>query len=283
MTTLNIMVLGECGDGKSQLIKHYTDKAGIEGPVPGMDAKGKTKDIKKYNVGNIRGRAVTLIDTPGVGDMDVKVGQLVAMIEAFLENDKVNGIILCSGVHQNRITLGARVMAMLADKGFQGARKWDAFILVGTHKDRCKQTEIDAFISEHLPDLNKECHGTINKVAFTALDPDQSADVAQLEDMIQKLPNAELAYQAPDPKVLAEEYSKIMGVEIQAEVIEKEIIVYRDALKEVLKGLATGLTLGGIQWEGDTPVLAAWVVEKGKVVVEKMAGHIIEKITGSSQ
>jgi len=261
--SLNILVIGECGDGKSQLVKFFADRAGVrDGPIPGLAANGQTKDLKKYDVGVIRGRHVTLIDTPGVGDKDIKLGQLIVMIETFLESDHINGVIICSQVARMRITLGGQMVGTVAEKGFQGDDKWKGFIIVGTQKDRCKKRELENFKNDVVPKFNGFIHGDIDKIAFTALDPDEAPDVAELLDMIEKLPGFHIEYEKPNAKDLGAALQENMGIEIPPEVIEKEIVVSRNAVGDFFKNLGKGAsvvaTAGLMGWDGDSPTFGAW-------------------------
>merc|ERR1711988_1672501 len=87
---VNILVIGECGEGKSTLIKFFAKSHGVPVgalPVTGRDLNGVTKDLMKYDCGIINGVHVYLIDTPGVGDEKVKTGILVGMIEDFFRGE----------------------------------------------------------------------------------------------------------------------------------------------------------------------------------------------------
>lgn len=258
MASLNLLVVGECGDGKSTLIKKLT--RGTEKPITGMDGDGVTKDIKKYDAGEIGGRQVTLLDSPGTGDKHITPGKLVIMLETFLKGDTVHGVLMCSNIAKNRVTLGAKVAALLAEKGFTGESKWDGFVLVGTQADRCKKKEIENFKSDTLMKLNAGCGGAINKVAAIQIDEDDPSadDIAELERLIAALPGDKIEYVAPAATVLSTAIGELM--DIPPQVIEKEIIKYREShfWKELGKGLASGLTLGMMGWDGDEPTFGFW-------------------------
>ena len=258
-STKSVLVVGECGDGKSALTKHFLERGGgevKEVPLVGLDPNGVTKVINCYSAGEMGGCKVFFLDTPGVGDRDVTVGKLVAEIEGFLKHfpGGVQGVLLCSNISKLRVTLGARVVAKLAEKGFEGACKWDDFILVGTQADRCNKKEIENFKLNMLKSLNEGCGGSITKVACVRIDNEDTqtgkgTDVSELEAAIEQLTGHGVQYQQPAPEVLADAIGEIL--DIPPKVIVKEIVKYRsfwddvkDFAEAVGKGLVSGLTLG---------------------------------------
>merc|ERR1711975_75325 len=129
--------------------------------------------------------------------------------------------------------------------------------------DRCKKKEIEGFRTGVVKLFNEDIiKGDIDKVAFTALDPDEEPDVAELEDMIEKLPGFHIAYEKPNAKDLGEDLKENMGIEIPPEVIEREIVVYRNAVGDFFKNLGKGAsvvaTAGLMGWDGDTPTFGVW-------------------------
>ena len=102
---MNLMVIGECGDGKSSLISELT--IGEDKPEAGRRPQGVTKDMKSFRT-MIGGQHVNLIDTPGVGDSDIKPTEICVQIDNFFSKFPVHGVLLCSSISKNRITQGAR-------------------------------------------------------------------------------------------------------------------------------------------------------------------------------
>eukprot|EP00438_Fugacium_kawagutii_P005506 Skav227050 [mRNA] locus=scaffold72:707722:710913:- [translate_table: standard] len=139
MHPINMLVVGECGDGKSTLIDNLRDKTKSAQPATGKNAKGVTKEIMMYPCPDVGGAPVNLIDTPGVGDWDCTVIQLVSMIEAFLTEGMVpggiRGVVVTLPVNDARIKLGAQIVQAVVDKGFvapHGDDKYANIILCGT-------------------------------------------------------------------------------------------------------------------------------------------------------
>merc|ERR1711975_48520 len=112
--------------------------------------------------------------------------------------------------------------------------------------DRCKKKEIEGFRTGVVKLFNEDIiKGDIDKVAFTALDPDEEPDVAELEDMIEKLPGFHIAYEKPNAKDLGQDLQENMGIEIPPEVIVKEIEVSRSAVGEFFKNVGKVAAIGG--------------------------------------
>jgi GTP-binding protein EngB required for normal cell division len=242
---VKLLVVGECGDGKSTLIKHFASSGQV--PEVGMRSDGVTKGMKTYSAGVIGGRQVFLIDSPGVGDKDIKPGQLVAMIEAFLNTETgLHGVLMCNKIVGSRVTLGARVLALLAEKGFQGASKWEDFVYVGTQKDRCTNAEIEHFKTETLESLNRGCGGSIRSAVTISInenDPSRT-DVTELVEAIARMRGHTVSYVAPNPRELSAAIGDLMN--IPPEVIEREIVIYRGGFWQAL---VTFATLGAVTFD----------------------------------
>ncbi|CAJ1384211.1 unnamed protein product [Effrenium voratum] len=88
---INIMVVGECGDGKSTLINALRDQSRSEQALCGKNPSGVTKDIVMYPCPDINGKPFNILDTPGVGDHHVTPVALISMIEEFLMQGVVPG------------------------------------------------------------------------------------------------------------------------------------------------------------------------------------------------
>lgn len=65
------LVVGECGDGKSTLIKELLDSQRSGQAAAGLHSREVTKEIVAYVGLPINGQPIDLLDTPGIGDTDV--------------------------------------------------------------------------------------------------------------------------------------------------------------------------------------------------------------------
>ena len=96
--------------------------------------------------------------------------------------------------------------------------------------DRCNKREIQNFKVNVLASLNKECGGSIAKVACVSIDNEDTetgkgTDVSELEVAIEQLTGRCVQYQQPAPEVLADAIAEIL--DIPPMVVKKEIVVYR--------------------------------------------------------
>lgn len=209
---VKVLVVGECGEGKSTLINNLKLSSEPEAES-GMDSGGKTKLPACYR-GRAGGKDVLLIDTPGVGDGDIDVGTLVGQLEAALGSGLVDGIVTRCSISKNRVTMGARVVQAVIDKGIVGNSKWDSVILCGMQSDRCTDPEIANFLTNTLAQFNRSvAGGAISRaVATSAVRP---PGFKQLEDAIAALPAQKLQYKRPDSAELAGAISRITGLPMQ--------------------------------------------------------------------
>ena len=144
-----LLVVGEVGDGKSVMINALRDPARSSPATSGRAARGITKAITSYVGLPINGQRIELLDTPGVGDMDITPTTLISMLEERLgahnQGPKLDGVLATSPVADGRMRLGAQVVQAIVDKGFLGGDKWSNIILVGTKNDRAEDEEQRAF------------------------------------------------------------------------------------------------------------------------------------------
>ena len=81
-----LLVVGECGDGKSTMVNALRDCEQSSEAKTGKAARGVTKSITGYTCRPINGRPVLVLDTPGIGDLDVAAASLLSLLE-----ERLNG------------------------------------------------------------------------------------------------------------------------------------------------------------------------------------------------
>lgn len=201
---LVILVVGECGDGKSTVINNLVGKNLAK---TGKAARGVTKDIEVYEA-KIDGRLVYVIDTPGIGDQDVDAMTLLSMIENHLKDGtKLNGVVVTSPVTDGRVKLGAQVVQALVDKGFMAKEKWQHVILNGTKKDRADSDELEFFSTEVRNNFFRDAAAGEGILSLTGKE-----DISELTAAFKKLPKAEVQYEQPDPEVMSAALANKMGL-----------------------------------------------------------------------
>ena len=78
--TRRLLVIGEVGDGKSTLVAALRDPAQAAAPETGKHPRGITKRITNYVGLPIHGQRVEILDTPGIGDMDITPATLISLL-----------------------------------------------------------------------------------------------------------------------------------------------------------------------------------------------------------
>lgn len=218
-----LLVVGECGDGKSTLINALRDPTRSGRAEAGLHSRGITKEITAYVGTPISGIPVDYLDTPGVGDTDVTPMKVLTMIEQELMTDElgcsdsIDGVIVTTPIPDGRVKLGAQVVQLLVEHGFLGEEKWRNIILVGTKADRATPEELDLFRTDR-----RDAAGQVVGVAaqfFNAAPGGHGTFVTtsrdnygELRKAIAALPNMKVKYATPDPSLMAEKFSEKLGL-----------------------------------------------------------------------
>jgi hypothetical protein len=267
---LIVLVVGECGDGKSSLIRHFYEStpkgtqlkimhhfnANLELPDPpgvGASTSGVTKRATAYPV-LIGTRSVILIDSPGVGDSDIKPEQILAGLMKELESDVLNAVLLCTAMPKKRLTMGQKFCTDLIDRAIDEECKWENFILVGTQKDlyypgKTKEKQSakwERWRTDMLATMTERCDGKVTKsalVCINAVDSDSDSDSedegskADVSELAAALQQFELQSTLTCREVSDEELVAIMNEALQDTVVTQAALkVCRDS--RTLQGAA---------------------------------------------
>eukprot|EP00438_Fugacium_kawagutii_P005507 Skav227051 [mRNA] locus=scaffold72:742845:743276:- [translate_table: standard] len=126
---LNVLVVGEIGDGKSTMIEAVRDRHGTQPARSGLDPRGVTKEITMYpatiRTGPRASRRLFFIDTPGIGDHDISMVTFLTLLETCLAPGMVPGgihaILVTCPVPRCRLGQGRLLLQQLIQLGFQGS------------------------------------------------------------------------------------------------------------------------------------------------------------------
>ncbi|CAE7039478.1 Zzef1 [Symbiodinium sp. CCMP2592] len=242
---INLLVVGECGDGKSTLIDALRDKSRSSQPLCGKSPHGVTKNVMVYPCSVCGEPAFSLVDTPGVGDHGVTTADLVNQIEhALLHQDLsggIRGVLVTTPVPDGRIRLGAQVVRTIVDKGFLAVNGHDKFanvILVGTKTDKADEEEKKNFMH------GLDGQPSVQEVFFqNCTIPNPLCVMVSREDYsplfaaIRQLPALAIQYRQPPQEVLSQALAETLGTGIQQmqDVVESQRVEMEKMRQEALQ------------------------------------------------
>ena len=164
-------------------------------PVCGDDIRGVTKGATLYPV-RIGNRDALLVDTPGIGDRDVKEAEILVQLQIQLQLDIVNGVLLCTSMPNSRLTKGQKFCIDLIDAAIDENCKWENFVLVGTKKDLFKprakdrSSKCQKWKDDMMAVVEEDCGGKIERCAMISLpsfDEDADAGVLDVGELVEQL------------------------------------------------------------------------------------------------
>ena len=208
MSAINLLVVGQCGDGKSTLIDGLRDKTKSEKPPSGKSPQGVTKEAMVY----------PCPDLDGVAPVD-----LASKIEQVLQQESlsggIRGVLVTTPVDAGRIGLGAQVVQAIVDKGFlapAGGDKFAIVILVGTKMDRADKDDKDSFlhgtgVAPSVRDAFFAKSSASNKLCVMV----SHHDYSPLLQAVRKLPAVVVRYQKPTESVMSEALAETIGASVK--------------------------------------------------------------------
>lgn len=230
-----LLIIGEVGDGKSTMINALRDPARSSPAKSGRAAGGVTKAITSYVGLPINGQRVELLDTPGVGDMDITATALISLLEERLgahnQGPKLDGVLATSQVADGRMRLGAQVVQAIVDKGFLGGDKWSNIILVGTKNDRVEdEGQRTFFRTEIMSAFYAQAPGQSGAVALVS-----QGDYSELRRAITMLPGLGIVYVPPDAALMHALLAEKMGFREQVEDFSRRLEEAREQIRAEYK------------------------------------------------
>ncbi|CAE7039495.1 unnamed protein product [Symbiodinium sp. CCMP2592] len=216
---LSILVLGECGDGKSTLINAMRDPACQEQQA-GKNLRGVTKEVRCVPGLPLGDMDVKIYDTPGIGDMDISPSDLCMMLEAVLSGGDIDAMIVTCPATNKSIRLGGRVVQQLVDMGFHGEDRWARIILAGTKADKADDEERRNFQTSVKADFFSKALAAREDVGNAVLCSNQAGGYEDLKQSLLSLPVGKISYRPPPDVQWSQRMAGLLGVD--PAMLEKE-------------------------------------------------------------
>lgn len=259
------LIVGEAGDGKSSLVNAL---CGRDVSVVGNAAEGVTKAVQFFPSSCKR---YLLVDTPGIGDMDIQPATLIAMLEDALKSVEIHGVIICSK-NYTRISLGAGLVAKIVNLVFLNEDKWRSVVFTWTHSDQVSKKETDnipaviaAFCKRVIPDCKYP-----PRFALTCCPPGRHPDLVGLQkEMHCGRPIG--IYQMPAADEMANAINSITGFTTPQELqqLRQTVEYLRAELQRLHKAMLMPAQGSSIGYQQALPQ------NKGKNSITVGEGHIV--------
>ena len=202
-----ILVIGRTADGKSSIMREVAqpDEHGEEiavkgwpisnrnGTVPqGTWPSGTTKELNQYSgKEQINGRDVLWIDTPGVGDGDVGVAELLALLQEQFDSHSIDLLVVTHKLTEANPCTSRQIAMRMMDRGLV-KDAWKNVIIVGTHRDTARRGNIIEFEGSVIPNIFQEA-GIEPQFCYTrALEMGSNADTGNKNKDVRRLDVSEL-------------------------------------------------------------------------------------------
>lgn len=198
VATFNVLVIGSIGDGKSSLIKALIPPDYPLVPDCAKAGRGGTKECRAYPSRHLVG--VNLIDSPGIGDYDSKLGKILPQIEEYFNVTQnwggVDCVVFTCPVGQDRLTLGAQIASAVlkasvfgtrSNKNFSSENKLTRLIVCGTKADKEDEEDRQEWMACVAPVFQEKLGKPPGKFVFTGV---RKTAKGRGKDEVQSLLNA---------------------------------------------------------------------------------------------
>lgn len=81
---MNVAIVGQTDVGKSMVLKALSRRRPLVYDRSNTTGRGTTKSVISYDGGVLGNRKLVLWDTPGIGDADVTLQELIVLLEKLL-------------------------------------------------------------------------------------------------------------------------------------------------------------------------------------------------------
>jgi len=229
----NIIIIGEVGQGKSSLSMALS---GDDSILVKNAANGVTKAIRVYNILPELLEGAWIFDSPGVGDRDTTLADLLDHLADLCGSIDVHCVIFAIDMTKPRIHLGSQVCLLMIQKGF--IKSYDHVIICGTKKDQMDEEDIEEWIENTGEEIANTFFGGLSNIAgicsvgltmerkkeerseFEVVDKDVD-DLVQLMKKIQILGAPALYDSSFDITELAKAAGELLNLQLTEEEIEE--------------------------------------------------------------
>ena len=190
-----VVVVGLAGQGKSNLInlivgKPVAKSEGIDG-----GGSGVTKDITEYNTTLQNDINIKLYDTPGIGDLDIKLEELKNQFEKNFNNKRITSFLYVKRIDDNRVMNEEFASIKICEACFSGGDRnaLENLIVVFTYSDKLdndKKDTADQIASEILNLYNAKVEKGNKIYKYVIIDKAKPEDgINKLIDLLKKIEN----------------------------------------------------------------------------------------------
>ena len=205
---LLILVIGRTADGKSSILREvaHPDENGEEIAVKGWPItnptvtvpegtwpNGTTKELNQYSgKEKINGRDVLWIDTPGIGDGDVGVAELLALLQEQFDSHSIDLLVVTHKLTKANLCTSRQIAMRMMDLGLV-KDAWKNVIIVGTHRDTVRRGNIIEFEGSVVPNIFQDAGGVEPQFCYTrAFGMGRNADTGNKNKDVRRLDVSEL-------------------------------------------------------------------------------------------
>jgi len=246
---LYVLFCGGVGNGKSSLLKALCNKNLKKLPKSGDNGRGVTKTIGCYQMDiNVAGKDSEYgLDTPGPGDHDAPISQVVTSIEEAVKQCGLNAIVICNQIPSGRVDMGCQIAARLISAGVLKNQKnaYQNVIFCGTKGDLVRKKRVEKWKTKVAPEVKSSLGGMPGYIVTTSLgtqeeqlEEDEEDDelkpddvkelVDALRDIYKNCSTKELSFNAASEDELANMLNQVGGLELE----KKQVVELGNKIKK---------------------------------------------------
>lgn len=244
--TKHILVLGECGDGKSTLVNGIKSSQAVEAQT-GQAARGVTKTLDEYE-GTAKGedgfeKRFNICDTPGIGDADIGPAEVCRLVEEKYTKKRTGAVTRIDGIvmtydfgGKGRFTMAAKLAGLLIQGGFlsdNASAGWKSVVVALT---KCDLIPVTATSETDLKETEAFLRAKLGEEITIVQTHNREGGYNALKKAILQMPSVKLEYTPIDNNLLAGMIAKACNLPVdQVDSIIRNIDKWREELQEKLE------------------------------------------------